>query len=76
MRIFQTDRPLRRLADMGDHVARTNRIMANQFSDRRLTGRLRIEENANALVFKKGDTPAVTVNIRSAAARLEPCLAE
>src|SRR6185369_1530945 len=71
MGILQTDRTLGSLANMGDDVLRANRIMADQFGDRRAVRGLRVEKEARPLAFEEGDAPAVGMDVGAAATRLK-----
>lgn len=68
--VLQSDRSLRRLANVRDGIERMNRKTADQLGDRRIERRARIEENAGPFAFEKGDTPSVAVDVGAAA----PCL--
>ncbi len=69
--VLQPDGALCGLADVGNDVLRADRIVTNQFSDRRSAGGLRVEENPGSLAFKEGDAPAIGMNIGRPAACLK-----
>jgi len=59
MGIFQGNRAAVGLADMADNGAAFNRVGLHQFGDGRVVARRGIFKSAAALVFVKGDAPAV-----------------
>ena len=68
MAVLERDMALRGLADVGDDVGRLDRIVLDQFGDRRGDGGLVVDEMAHAGALEKGDAPAIVVGIGAAAA--------
>src|SRR6185369_5816476 len=73
MGVLERDRPLRRLANVGDDVRAADRIVADHRRDRRLACARRVDEEAHALVLEERDAETVLVLLR---ARREPREAE
>ena len=74
--VFKINFTLRGFADMGNHVATFDGVVANQLRHRRCAGTLVIDKMAHRFALKKCNAPTVTVVVGDAAPLRKPAEAE
>ena len=73
MSVFELHLTLSGLPDVGDDVLGLDRIGANEVSDRRMSGSLRVEELPNPSALEKTYPPAICMFIRQTPTGLKSC---